>query len=114
MRKLRRNTGMAASCGMDDPPVDRPAPSKDDVTGLLRAWKQGNQAAFDQLVPLVYGELRRLAHNYLRGESQNHTLQTGELVHEAYLRLVDANTVPWQNRAHFFAIAATSMRRVLV
>ena len=105
---------MHAARGMDDLPADRPAPAKADVTGLLLAWRHGNQAAFDQLVPLVYDELRRLAHNYLRAESGNQTLQTGELVHEAYLRLIDASKVPWQNRAHFFAIAATSMRRVLV
>lgn len=65
---------------MDDFPADRSAPAKEDVTGLLLAWRHGDQAAFEQLVPLVYDELRRLAHNYLRGEPQNHTLQTGELV----------------------------------
>jgi RNA polymerase sigma factor (TIGR02999 family) len=81
---------------------------------LLLAWRQGNQAAFEELIPLVYDELRRLAHRQLRGERTNHTLQTAELVHETYLRLVDSNRVNWQNRAHFLAVAAQSMRRILV
>jgi RNA polymerase sigma factor (TIGR02999 family) len=81
---------------------------------LLLAWRQGDQAAFEELIPLVYSELRRLAHRQLRGERANHTLQTGELVHETYLRLVDSSRVQWQNRAHFLAVAAQSMRRILV
>ena len=81
---------------------------------MLLAWRQGNQAAFEELIPLVYGELRRLAHRQLRGERTNHTLQTAELVHETYLRLVDSSRVQWQNRAHFLAVAAQSMRRILV
>jgi RNA polymerase sigma factor (TIGR02999 family) len=81
---------------------------------LLLAWRQGNQAAFEELIPLVYDELRRLAHRQLRGERTNHTLQTAELVHETYLRLVDSSRVQWQNRAHFLAVAAQSMRRILV
>jgi RNA polymerase sigma factor (TIGR02999 family) len=85
-----------------------------DVTQLLLAWRQGDQSAFEQLIPLVYQELRRLAHGQLRGERRNHTLQTSELVHETYLRLVDSSRVHWQNRAHFLAVAAQSMRRILV
>jgi RNA polymerase sigma factor (TIGR02999 family) len=81
---------------------------------LLLAWRQGNQAAFEELIPLVYDELRRLAHRQLQGERTNHTLQTAELVHETYLRLVDSSRVQWQNRAHFLAVAAQSMRRILV
>jgi RNA polymerase sigma factor (TIGR02999 family) len=81
---------------------------------LLLAWREGNQAAFEELIPLVYDELRRLAHRQLRGERTDHTLQTAELVHETYLRLVDSSRVQWQNRAHFLAVAAQSMRRILV
>src|SRR5690349_19821702 len=84
------------------------------ITQLLVAWSQGDRAALDQLVPLVNTELRRLARSYLRGERQNHTLQTTALVNEAYLRLVDQKHVRWQNRAHFLAIAAQLMRRILV
>jgi RNA polymerase sigma factor (TIGR02999 family) len=89
----------------------RPAP---DVTELLLAWRDGDTGAFDRLIPVVASELERLAHRYLRGESRQRTLQTADLVQETYLRLVDASRVDWQNRAHFFAIAARSMRRVLV
>jgi RNA polymerase sigma factor (TIGR02999 family) len=81
---------------------------------LLLAWREGNHAAFEELIPLVYDELRRLAHRQLRGERTDHTLQTAELVHETYLRLVDSSRVQWQNRAHFLAVAAQSMRRILV
>jgi RNA polymerase sigma factor (TIGR02999 family) len=89
-------------------------PATHHVTQLLLAWRQGNQSAFEELIPLVYDELRRLAHRQLRGERPNHTLQTAELVHETYLRLVDSSRVNWQNRAHFLAVAAQSMRRILV
>jgi len=85
-----------------------------DVTGLLLAWSRGEQAALDELIPLVSAELRRLAHGYLRREPPGHTLQTTALVNEAYLRLVDARRVEWRNRAHFFAISANLMRRILV
>lgn len=85
-----------------------------EVTQLLRDWRNGNQAAMDQLMPLVYDELRRMADYYLRGERRNHTLQTSALVHEAYLKLVDYDAVDWQNRAHFFGAAAQAMRRILV
>ncbi len=83
------------------------------VTALLRSWRAGDREAFDQLVSLVYGELHRMAAQCMRGERADHTLQATALVNEAYLRLVAAD-VPWQDRAHFFAMAATTMRRVLV
>jgi RNA polymerase sigma factor (TIGR02999 family) len=83
------------------------------VTQLLADWSSGDQAALDALMPLVYDELRRLARNYMRRERPGHTLATTGLVHEAYLRLVDQN-VNWQNRAHFFGVAAQMMRRVLI
>src|ERR1700745_1366487 len=84
------------------------------VTGLLLAWIRGEQAALEKLVPLVYAELRRIAHRYMNRERRGHTLQTTELVNEAYLRLIDANQVRWQDRAHFFAVSAKLMRRILV
>src|SRR5215207_6560705 len=84
------------------------------VTGLLRAWGQGDLEAREKLVPLVYEELRRRAAAYLRRERKDHTLQPTALVHEAYLRLVGQQRVVWQNRAHFFGIAAQMMRRILV
>lgn len=84
------------------------------VTTLLRAWRRGDQAAFERLTPLVYGELRRRARHYLRGERPNHTLQPTALVHEVYLRMVTIDQVDWHDRAHFFAIAARHMRRILV
>ncbi len=89
-------------------------PSSHEVTGLLLAWRRGEQAALEQLVPLVYAELRRVAHRRLGREPSDRTLQTTELVNEAYLRLIDARRVDWQNRAHFFAVAAQLMRRILV
>jgi len=85
-----------------------------NVSQLLIEWGNGDQAALDQLMPLVHEELRRLARRALRRERQNHTLQTTALVNEAYLRLVDQKQVRWQNRAHFMAIAAQLMRRILV
>jgi RNA polymerase sigma factor (TIGR02999 family) len=85
-----------------------------DVTQLLLAWRTGDRSAFEELIPLVYEELRRLAHRQLRGEHRNYALQTSELVHETYLRLVDSSRVQWQNRAHFLAVAAQLMRRILV
>ena len=89
-------------------------PPTQEVTGLLLDWSEGDRAAYDKLVPLVYEELHRLAHHYMRRERQGHTLQTSALVGEAYLRLVDQKNVRWQNRTHFFAIAAELMRRILV
>jgi len=90
------------------------APSPKEVTRLLVDWGNGDQAALDELIPLVYDELRRLAGRYMRRESEGHTLQTSALVNEAYLRLVDQKNVKWQNRAHFFGVAAQLMRRILV
>lgn len=84
------------------------------ITQLLKDWSEGNQAALDELMPLVYEELRRQASQYLRKERQGHTLQTTALIHEAYLRLAGQNEIEWQNRNHFFAIASTAMRRILV
>ena len=85
-----------------------------DITALLRAWRLGDQRAFDRLMPLVYDELRRRARHYLRAERRNHTLQPTALVHEVYARLVGADKVDWNDRAHFFALAARQMRQVLV
>lgn len=85
-----------------------------NVTQLLLQWRSGDEAAFERLIPLVYGELHRLARQCLRREQDGCAIMTTTLVHEAYLRLLDASQVPWQDRAHFFAIAAQLMRRVLV
>src|SRR2546423_6875251 len=89
-------------------------PSPQEVTQLLVAWGDGDRAALDQLMPLVYEELRRLAHQYMSGECPGNTLQTSALVNEAYLRLADQTNPHWQNRAHFFAISAQLMRQILV
>ena len=88
--------------------------SPSDVTQLLLDWSNGDKAALDKLVPVVYEELRRLASYYMRRERPGHTLQTSALVNEAYMRLVDYRQMQWQSRAHFFAVAAQAMRRVLV
>lgn len=88
--------------------------SSSEVTGLLIAWCNGDRAALEQLVPLVEKELHRLAHRYMRRENPGHTLQTTALVNEAFLRLIDQRSVRWQNRAHFFGIAAQIMRRILL
>ena len=85
-----------------------------DVTALLDKWRQGDRSALDALVPLVYDELRRVAHARLRGEPAGHPLQTTALVHEAYLRLIDVNRMAFSSRTHFFALAARLMRQVLV
>lgn len=85
-----------------------------DVTGLLRQWSNGNQQALGKLLPVIYDELRRVAHQYLNHERHEQTLETTALVHEAYLKLIDQHSVSWQNRAHFFAIAAQAMRRILI
>ena len=84
------------------------------VTELLQDWSKGNQEALERLLPLIYNELRQLAHNFLYRERPGHTLQTTALVHEAYLKLIDQKDARWQNRSHFFAIAAQAMRRILV
>jgi RNA polymerase sigma-70 factor, ECF subfamily len=85
-----------------------------EVSGLLRAWSDGDQGALDRLTPIVYEELRRLARHYLKGERAGHSLQTTALVNEAYMRLVDYKRMQWQHRAHFFAVSAQLMRRILV
>jgi RNA polymerase sigma factor (TIGR02999 family) len=85
-----------------------------DATTLLLAWRQGDQAALNELTSLVYQELRRMAHRYMAGQRAGHTLQTTALVHETYLRLVDCRRVRWHDRTHFLAVAATLMRRILV
>ena len=91
-----------------------PQPNEPDLTALLRDASEGDQTALDRLMPLVYGELRKIAASYLRQERKDHTLQPTALVHEAYLRLTHQKDVAWQNRAHFFGIAAQMMRRILV
>ena len=90
-----------------------PGTASNKVTELLRKWREGDRAALDLLMPLVYEELRRVAHNYLQRERSNHTLQSTAIVHEAYLRLVEG-AVEFQNREHFFAVAAQLMRQILV
>jgi RNA polymerase sigma-70 factor (ECF subfamily) len=94
--------------------MDEPSVSPHRVTQLLQQWSNGDDSALAELTPLVYEELRRLAHHYMEGERPNHTLQTTALVNEAYLRLADQTNPNWQSRAHFFAVAARAMRRVLV
>ncbi len=92
--------------------MDEKAPSQ--ITQMLVDWSEGNQAALERMTPLVYGEPHRLAHHYMNRERAGHTLQTSALVNEAFMRLVDQRNVKWNNRAHFFAIAAQMMRRILV
>src|SRR5216683_6674651 len=90
------------------------AESPNEITGLLQRWQQGDRDALDQLMPIVYDELRRLARYYLSREDKGHTLQPTALVNEAYLRLVDQRTAKWANRAQFFGVAVGMMRRILV
>ena len=85
-----------------------------DINSMLRAWSGGDESALNGLTPIVYTELRRLAHYYMERERPGHTLQTTALVNEAYMRLVDYKRMQWQDRAHFFAVAAQAMRRILV
>ena len=85
-----------------------------EVTKLLRKWSDGDQTALDELTPLVYNELRRMAHQHMRHEKPGHVLQTSALINEAYLRLVDERGIKWESRGHFFGIAARLMRRILV
>jgi RNA polymerase sigma factor (TIGR02999 family) len=91
-----------------------PKLSQQEVTQVLLDWGQGDQSALDKLMPLVYGELRRMARQHLNRERPGHTLQTTDLIHETYLKLVDQRRVNWQNRAHFFGVSAQLMRRILV
>lgn len=86
----------------------------DNLTGLLLEWREGDEAALDRLTPLVYDELRRIAHRYVQRERNGHTLQTTALVNEAYLRLAGQQQIDWQNRAHFFAVTAQVMRHILI
>jgi RNA polymerase sigma factor (TIGR02999 family) len=90
------------------------ADSPGEVTALLLAWSRGEQAALDRLIPLVYDELHRLAHRYMRQERPGHPLQSTALVHEAYQKIIQSSQVQWQNRAQFFAVSAQLMRRILV
>jgi RNA polymerase sigma-70 factor (ECF subfamily) len=92
----------------------RKVPKQHEITQLLAEWSDGNQSALDELYPLVYDELHRLARRYMSRERQGHTLQTTALINEAYVRLVDQRNVHWANRSHFFAISAQIMRRILI
>ena len=94
--------------------MDTPSVSQQRVTELLAHWSDGDDAALAELTPLVYEELRHLAHHFMEGQRPDHTLQTTALVNEAYLRLADQTNPRWQNRAHFFAVAARAMRQILV
>src|SRR5205814_4350796 len=94
--------------------MDAPSASQQRVTELLVQWSHGDDRALSELTPLVYDELLRLAHHYMEGQRPDHTLQTTALVNEAYLRLADQTNPSWQNRAHFFAVAARAMRQVVV
>jgi RNA polymerase sigma factor (TIGR02999 family) len=89
-------------------------PASDEITAMLHDWSNGNREVLDDLVPLVYRELRRQAHRYLRSERPDHTLQTTALINEAFLRLVEQKDARWESRAHFFGLAANMMRRILV
>jgi RNA polymerase sigma-70 factor, ECF subfamily len=91
-----------------------PARSPHEITQLLAEWSDGNQTALDKLYPLVYDELHRMANRYMKRERRDHTLQTTALINEAYVRLVEQKNVHWENRAHFFAISAQIMRRILI
>jgi RNA polymerase sigma factor (TIGR02999 family) len=94
--------------------MDLDVPASSEITSLLVAWSEGDEAALAALVPRVYAELYRLAHHYMRSERSGLTMQTTALVHEAYLRLVDTRRVRWESRAHFLGVAAQAMRRILV
>src|SRR5499427_10829404 len=93
--------------------MDAPSVSQQRVTDLLEQWSAGDNAALAELTPLVYEELRRISHHHMGGQRPDHTLQTTALVNEAYLRLADQTNPAWQNRAHFFAVAARAMRQIL-
>ena len=100
--------------GYEKEVMDTPSVSQQRVTELLAHWSDGDDAALAELTPLVYEELRHLAHHFMEGQRPDHTLQTTALVNEAYLRLADQTNPSWQNRAHFFAVAARAMRQILV
>lgn len=93
------------------PPVER---NTKEITELLRKWSDGDHDALEELTPLIYAELRRIARHYMSRERENHTLQTSALVNEAYVRLIDWKTAKWANRAHFFGVSAQLMRKILV
>jgi RNA polymerase sigma factor (TIGR02999 family) len=107
-------TGQGRPGRSGEPPERRPTDSQPDITGLLLAWRGGDSTALDRLFPLVYDELRRIAHRQLGLERPDHTLGTTALVHEAYLKLVDQTRAQLADRAHFYAVAARAMRRILV
>jgi RNA polymerase sigma factor (TIGR02999 family) len=109
-----RNNGGNIAFGSGIASMSETAYRSHDISLLLQAWSDGDREAMDELLPLVYDELHRQAHRFLRRERQNHTLQTTALIHEAYLNLIDQKCVSWQNREHFFAISANLMRRILV
>jgi RNA polymerase sigma factor (TIGR02999 family) len=94
--------------------MSEPVRKPQEITQLLHAWGGGDEAALDKLIPAVYGELRRIAGNFMRRQNRANTLQASALVNEAFMRLVDSNKVNWQSRTHFFAVSAQLMRRVLV
>lgn len=94
--------------------MENPAQNSQDITRMLKDWSGGNREALNRLLPYVYNELHRQASRYLRRERSDHTLQTTALINEAYLKLIDQREVEWQNRAHFLAVAAQAMRRILV
>ena len=91
-----------------------PEPTSQDITQMLKQWSSGDTAVLDELTPVIYAELRRIARRYMRRERDGHTLQTTALVNEAYVRLIDWKNVKWENRAHFFGVSAQLMRRILV
>src|SRR5205823_14656132 len=113
VEKLRR-AGISVDDRLPRGFMDEPLVSPQRVTQLLADWSHGDDAALAELTPLVYEELRRLAHHFMEGQRPEHTLQTTALVNEAYMRLADQTKPSWQNRAHFFAVAARAMRQILV
>ena len=94
--------------------MSEPGPAGSEISGLLRAWSEGDQSALERLTPIVFDQLHRLARRHMKGERTGHSLQTTALVNEAYIRLVDYKRMQWQDRAHFFAVSAQLMRRILV
>ena len=110
-----KNSNVFLMGNLSQPQDDKAGtPPGGQVTEFLRAWSDGDRAALDRLTPIVYDELHRLARRYMKGERPGHSLQTTALVNEAYMRLVDYKSMQWQNRAHFFAVSAQLMRRILV
>jgi RNA polymerase sigma factor (TIGR02999 family) len=116
LRRRRTNSALSVNniCSVAGRRGFMSSPSSQEVTRLLVAWSNGDRAALDQLMPVVYAELHRMAHRHLGNERPGHTLQTSAIVNEAYLRLVGQKPLQWQNRAHFFGVAAQLMRHILV